>query len=84
MPSDRVSKISSIDPPMYPARGRSELGAATSALIPQTMVVSPKRTSAEPFAVDIDPARENQLVCHKHGAAPCTIELPVPLRTHRR
>ena len=36
-------------------------GSATSALTPQTMVVSPILTKAEPSAVDIDPS--NKMCC---------------------
>jgi hypothetical protein len=41
--------------PRNPSPGRSNSGSAISAFTPQTMVVSPRRTSADPSAVDIDP-----------------------------
>jgi hypothetical protein len=41
--------------PMNPSLGLSRSGSAISALIPQTIVESPIRTRAEPFAVEIEP-----------------------------
>lgn len=40
---------------MMPSVGLAESGSAISALIPQTIVVSPILTSADPSAVDIEP-----------------------------
>jgi hypothetical protein len=40
---------------MYPSLGVSGFGTATSALIPQSTVVSPKRTIADPLAVEMEP-----------------------------
>lgn len=44
-----------LDQPKNPSFGRSTLGSATSAFIPQTTVVPPIRTMALPFAVVIAP-----------------------------
>ena len=44
--------------PKYPSPGASKSGSAISALTPHTTVVSPKRTSEEPSAVDIEPGSE--------------------------
>ena len=41
--------------PRNPSSGASKSGSAISALTPHTTVVSPKRTSDEPSAVDIEP-----------------------------
>lgn len=41
--------------PKKPLRGARMSGSATSALMPQSTVVSPKRTRAEPSAEDIEP-----------------------------
>jgi len=46
------------DAPMNPSRSRSSSGSAISALTPHTMVVFPRRTREEPFAVDIEPEDE--------------------------
>ena len=43
--------------PMNPLSGESNSGSAISALTPQTTVVLPRRTKAEPSAVDIDPRK---------------------------
>lgn len=43
------------DPPIIPSVGLAESGSVISALIPQTIVVSPILTSADPSAVDIEP-----------------------------
>ena len=40
---------------MIPSVGLAESGSVISAFIPQTIVVSPILTNAEPSAVDIDP-----------------------------
>ena len=48
--------------PRNPSSGASKSGSAISALTPHTTVVSPKRTSDEPSAVDIEPANEDQSV----------------------
>ena len=43
------------DAPRKPCSGVSRSGSAISALTPHMIVVSPRRTKEEPFAVDIDP-----------------------------
>lgn len=47
------------DIPRNPSVSRSSSGSAISAFTPHTTVVSPKRTSAEPSAVDIDPGGQS-------------------------
>ena len=54
------------DLPTKPWVGRAESGSATSALMPQTMVVLPIRTSAEPCAVEIEP----ELLVYGRAKAP--------------
>lgn len=48
--------------PRNPSSGASKSGSAISALTPHTIVVSPKRTSDEPSAVDIEPDNRIQSV----------------------
>lgn len=46
---------------MKPLSGLSRSGSQISALTPQTTVVFPKRTKADPEAVDIEPDTEPTL-----------------------
>ena len=47
-----------IDILMNPSLGLAESGSAISALIPQTIVVSPILINADPSAVDTDPRHQ--------------------------
>lgn len=51
-----------IDSLIIPSVGLAESGSAISALIPQTIVVSPILTSADPSAVDIDPMKDRSAI----------------------
>ena len=46
--------------PKNPSSGAFRSGSAISALTPHTTVVSPKRTSEEPSAVDTEPGNQNR------------------------
>ena len=53
--------------PKNPSSGAFRSGSAISALTPHTTVVSPKRTSEEPSAVDIEPASERRSIAETNS-----------------
>ena len=71
--------IETADTPKNPSCGRSRSGSAISTFTPHTTVVFPRRTSAEPSAVEIEPERARSAICAiESECAPTYIHRDVP------